>query len=119
MKTLSRFELILIALIALIGFAFFKFVSANSKTQYGTNSDLNHEQIQSESIDPTGTHQPKTKPKAQSARQIQSELESNCDKICLNELSNALTKNGKISACLLYTSPSPRDRTRSRMPSSA
>ena len=27
--------------------------------------------------------------------------------------------NGAISACLLYTSPSPRDRTRSRMPSSA
>ena len=29
--------------------------------------------------------------------------------------------NGKppLSACLLYTSPSPRDRTRSRMPSSA
>ena len=25
----------------------------------------------------------------------------------------------KNSACLLYTSPSPRDRTRSRMPSSA
>ena len=25
----------------------------------------------------------------------------------------------KIGACLLYTSPSPRDRTRSRMPSSA
>ena len=24
-----------------------------------------------------------------------------------------------IAACLLYTSPSPRDRTRSRMPSSA
>ena len=24
-----------------------------------------------------------------------------------------------VSACLLYTSPSPRDRTRSRMPSSA
>ena len=24
-----------------------------------------------------------------------------------------------IEACLLYTSPSPRDRTRSRMPSSA
>ena len=36
------------------------------------------------------------------------------------------TKSGKIDkrtkegkACLLYTSPSPRDRTRSRMPSSA
>ena len=26
---------------------------------------------------------------------------------------------GKIITCLLYTSPSPRDRTRSRMPSSA
>ena len=25
----------------------------------------------------------------------------------------------EINACLLYTSPSPRDRTRSRMPSSA
>ena len=25
----------------------------------------------------------------------------------------------RISTCLLYTSPSPRDRTRSRMPSSA
>mgnify|MGYP003380640732 CR=1 FL=1 len=25
----------------------------------------------------------------------------------------------EITACLLYTSPSPRDRTRSRMPSSA
>ena len=27
--------------------------------------------------------------------------------------------NGRYEACLLYTSPSPRDRTRSRMPSSA
>ena len=26
---------------------------------------------------------------------------------------------GKLQHCLLYTSPSPRDRTRSRMPSSA
>ena len=26
---------------------------------------------------------------------------------------------GEATACLLYTSPSPRDRTRSRMPSSA
>ena len=26
---------------------------------------------------------------------------------------------GLMSGCLLYTSPSPRDRTRSRMPSSA
>ena len=27
--------------------------------------------------------------------------------------------NARLSACLLYTSPRPRDRTRSRMPSSA
>ena len=27
--------------------------------------------------------------------------------------------NGEAHGCLLYTSPSPRDRTRSRMPSSA
>ena len=30
-----------------------------------------------------------------------------------------LDKQAKIITCLLYTSPSPRDRTRSRMPSSA
>ena len=29
------------------------------------------------------------------------------------------TNAGQIKTCLLYTSPSPRDRTRSRMPSSA
>ena len=31
----------------------------------------------------------------------------------------ALTVTAVIMSCLLYTSPSPRDRTRSRMPSSA
>ena len=31
----------------------------------------------------------------------------------------AVKSNGMYIACLLYTSPSPRDRTRSRMPSSA
>ena len=30
-----------------------------------------------------------------------------------------MDKVGYYSVCLLYTSPSPRDRTRSRMPSSA
>ena len=30
-----------------------------------------------------------------------------------------LQSKNKLSFCLLYTSPSPRDRTRSRMPSSA
>ena len=31
----------------------------------------------------------------------------------------ALDQYGNLVCCLLYTSPSPRDRTRSRMPSSA
>ena len=36
-----------------------------------------------------------------------------------DDLGKALIASLIISACLLYTSPSPRDRTRSRMPSSA
>ena len=32
---------------------------------------------------------------------------------------NALEQGKQLQHCLLYTSPSPRDRTRSRMPSSA
>ena len=35
------------------------------------------------------------------------------------ELINNRVDPDEIIACLLYTSPSPRDRTRSRMPSSA
>ena len=31
----------------------------------------------------------------------------------------AVIPSAPVKACLLYTSPSPRDRTRSRMPSSA
>ena len=40
----------------------------------------------------------------------------NCDWIISNDVSN---KDIGFNSCLLYTSPSPRDRTRSRMPSSA
>ena len=32
---------------------------------------------------------------------------------------NAITHGIELNSCLLYTSPSPRDRTTSRMPSSA
>ena len=34
-------------------------------------------------------------------------------------ISGLIGPNGAGKTCLLYTSPSPRDRTRSRMPSSA
>ena len=36
-----------------------------------------------------------------------------------DELNDDTSVSDNISGCLLYTSPSPRDRTRSRMPSSA
>ena len=36
-----------------------------------------------------------------------------------NQTGNKLMDSKEDSGCLLYTSPSPRDRTRSRMPSSA
>ena len=34
-------------------------------------------------------------------------------------LSDSITNDGEINGCLLYTSPSPRDKRQSRMPSSA
>ena len=44
--------------------------------------------------------------------------------VLANRVSKPITKslylvNDYLKGCLLYTSPSPRDRTRSRMPSSA
>ena len=46
--------------------------------------------------------------------------QSNADN-ALNQLNidKYATKRNNVYPCLLYTSPSPRDRTRSRMPSSA
>ena len=35
------------------------------------------------------------------------------------EIKKIVSKEYELYFCLLYTSPSPRDRTRSRMPSSA
>ena len=40
-------------------------------------------------------------------------------KVVAETYSDTTTPDSLINACLLYTSPSPRDRTRSRMPSSA
>ena len=37
----------------------------------------------------------------------------------VNNIKSRLAEYKQNAACLLYTSPSPRDRTRSRMPSSA
>ena len=37
----------------------------------------------------------------------------------INNLLELRPDCARVTSCLLYTSPSPRDRTRSRMPSSA
>ena len=37
----------------------------------------------------------------------------------IDELKTALNEQKQLLTCLLYTSPSPRDRQKSRMPSSA
>ena len=41
------------------------------------------------------------------------------DRFDIDEEYKTDKQNEFIETCLLYTSPSPRDRTRSRMPSSA
>ena len=38
---------------------------------------------------------------------------------CANVLNTIYAMGGQVFVCLLYTSPSPRDRQKSRMPSSA
>ena len=43
----------------------------------------------------------------------------NLIRIALNELSSVKGKRQLAEDCLLYTSPSPRDKRQSRMPSSA
>ena len=58
---------------------------------------------------------------------LMAQLERAPDGLRMNELSRRMMVTGgnvtgitdQLVACLLYTSPSPRDRTRSRMPSSA
>ena len=63
--------------------------------------------------------------KAQQAAVAISKRESKINKVSINQVCEAVKQNDPTIAvaqyvsCLLYTSPSPRDRTRSRMPSSA
>ena len=54
-----------------------------------------------------------------SSRQVQL-LESGADSLASSWFLQAMYNDWKkIKGCLLYTSPSPRDRQKSRMPSSA
>ena len=56
------------------------------------------------------------------AKEIESKMkesQENIKKIEVEGVSGANDVKVTLNGCLLYTSPSPRDRTRSRMPSSA
>ena len=55
------------------------------------------------------------------AKEIVTQLrnESRLLAITPRKYARLVAKSYEMSTCLLYTSPSPRDRTRSRMPSSA
>ena len=54
----------------------------------------------------------------QSSEEVISAVNSITKKI-VEHMADKATKGDLLYICLLYTSPSPRDRTRSRMPSSA
>ena len=47
------------------------------------------------------------------------DLEKKINSELTTKINNTEVKHSQLYICLLYTSPSPRDRTRSRMPSSA
>ena len=47
------------------------------------------------------------------------ELDGRYVKECDDSIIDLLQSSGKLYSCLLYTSPSPRDKRQSRMPSSA
>ena len=49
------------------------------------------------------------------SEELKSQLSDKLD----DAIKKSTQEDGDIQNCLLYTSPSPRDRTRSRMPSSA
>ena len=53
---------------------------------------------------------------------IAKEVKAICEELCIDYIFKASYKKAnrsKTNSCLLYTSPSPRDATLSRMPSSA
>ena len=64
------------------------------------------------------------------SKEFQKIEQNKCNEMIINDILNPLLQiiyalresdnfNNIPGTCLLYTSPSPRDRTRSRMPSSA
>ena len=56
---------------------------------------------------------------ASKAQEAVGDLTNNIAVYDIDVLGNEFSAGDVVVSCLLYTSPSPRDRTRSRMPSSA
>ena len=52
-------------------------------------------------------------------KQLTQKVNLYCDSIITVIIHSLFYRDPVYNSCLLYTSPSPRDRTRSRMPSSA
>ena len=68
----------------------------------------------------TSSKTPKLKLDFKDSKYATGRRKTSIAKVWLKKGSGKIYVNGKLfSDCLLYTSPSPRDYTRSRMPSSA
>ena len=61
----------------------------------------------------------KTEKKAEPPKQIEKNTQQYSCQIILEKTTLNKAEDRNLPTCLLYTSPSPRDRQKSRMPSSA
>ena len=70
-------------------------------------------------FNPPGPKESPLDPNSASVKGNQNSLQAQANASGDCYATNSCGKKGGTRSCLLYTSPSPRDRTRSRMPSSA
>ena len=129
MKKLSGLELILGTAIFLILFVLIKGVMGHNNSKTQTQAEISPETYKVEAVPETRVSDSQNR----QTRRIESQKKGDvfvddiCDDICRDDISQSLGSDGLLSAdmiarirdCLLYTSPSPRDKRQSRMPSSA
>ena len=106
----------------------FEKLTGNEKVQKALAfMEKDHENIVEKQIELTLIPSPTYHEEKKAARLLEMFQEEGLTDCHIDEYGNCVgirkgTGGGKtvlVEACLLYTSPSPRDRTRSRMPSSA
>ena len=78
---------------------------------------MNQTNVSSQRLDRLAEELPELTPEARKAATYVLENPLDVGVLTVREIANAANVNP--NTCLLYTSPSPRDRTRARMPSSA